>query len=264
MSVLVCFHAHPDDEVFTTGGVMRLAADAGHRVVLVTATDGALGEVPDGLLADGEALADRRRRELEASADVLGAHRVVMLPYADSGMAGAPTNSAPRAFAGADVASAAARLAEVLRDERADVVTVYDPHGGYGHPDHVQVHRVGVHAADLAGVEHVYEATTNRDHVRTMMSAMSERAGADGAAAEAGRMPDLDTFGLPDADITTAIDVSSVIAAKRAAMRMHASQIGDFGPFLELPDDMLVAAFGTEWFRRRGTPPGQRETMLPL
>ena len=70
-SVLVCFHAHPDDEVFTTGGVMRLAADAGHRVVLVTATDGALGEVPEGLLADGERLVDRRRRELEASARAL-------------------------------------------------------------------------------------------------------------------------------------------------------------------------------------------------
>src|SRR5450631_2062710 len=84
-SVLVCFHAHPDDEVFTTGGVMRLAADAGHRVVLVTATDGALGEVPDGLLAEGERLADRRRRELAASARALGVHRVEMLGYPDSG-----------------------------------------------------------------------------------------------------------------------------------------------------------------------------------
>src|SRR5665811_2011098 len=90
--VLVCFHAHPDDEVFTTGGVMRLAADAGHRVVLVTATDGALGEVPDGLLADGERLVDRRRHELEASARALGVHRLEMLGYADSGMAGTPDN----------------------------------------------------------------------------------------------------------------------------------------------------------------------------
>src|ERR1035437_1905600 len=74
--VLLCFHAHPDDEVFTTGGVMRLAADAGHRVVLVTATDGALGEVPEGLLAEGERLVDRRRRELETSARALGVHRL--------------------------------------------------------------------------------------------------------------------------------------------------------------------------------------------
>ena len=109
MSVLVCFHAHPDDEVFTTGGVMRLAADAGHRVVLVTATDGALGEVPDGLLADGELLVDRRRRELEASALTLGVHRLELFDYPDSGMSGTPENARAEAFCNIDTELAAAR-----------------------------------------------------------------------------------------------------------------------------------------------------------
>src|SRR5688500_1351161 len=101
--VRVCFHAHPADERLTTGRVMRLAADAGHRVVLVTATDGALGEVPQGLLAEGERLVDRRRRELETSASTLGVHRLEMLGYADSGMAGTPDNARAEAFCNVDV-----------------------------------------------------------------------------------------------------------------------------------------------------------------
>ena len=256
MSVLVCFHAHPDDEVFTTGGVMRLAADAGHRVVVVTATDGALGEVPDGLLTDGEALTERRRAELETSVGILGAHRLVMMGYADSGMAGTADNDHPDAFANADVEQVAGELAAVLRAEACQVLTIYDPNGNYGHPDHIQVHRVGVRAAELAGVPHVYEATANRDHFRTMMS-LNPRFSAESA-------PDVDTFGLPAEELTTAVDVSAAIAAKRAAMVVYASQIGDFGPFLELPDEAITAAFGTEWFRKRNAALGLSETALSL
>ena len=257
MSVLVCFHAHPDDEVFTTGGVMRLAADAGHRVVVVTATDGALGEVPDGLLSPGESLTRRRRAEFEASVDILGAQRLVMMGYADSGMAGTSHNDNHEAFANADVERVAHELAAVLREESAQVLTVYDPHGNYGHPDHIQVHRVGVRAAELAEVPHVYEATANRDHIRAMMSMNPQWSG------EAAP-PDMDSFGLPAEELTTVVGVTAAIAAKRAAMVVYASQIGDFGPFLGLPSEALTAAFGTEWFRKRNAPPGLSETDLPL
>ena len=257
MSVLVCFHAHPDDEVFTTGGVMRQAADAGHRVVVVTATDGALGEAPVGLLIDGESLAERRRRELEESTSLLGAQRVVLLHYADSGMAGTPENENPAAFCNVDVEEAAARLAAILVEESADVVTIYDPNGGYGHPDHVQVHHVGLRAAELAGVPHVYEAAVSRDHIRRLMAANPEWS-------ENAQTPDLDTFGLPDSEITTVVDVTSAMGAKRAAMHAHATQIGDFGPFLQMPEEQLQAAFGQEWFRRRGAPAGLAESSLPL
>ncbi len=257
MSVLVCFHAHPDDEVFTTGGVMRLAADAGHRVVVVTATDGALGEVPDGLLTDGEPLTARRRAELEASVGILGAQRLVMMGYADSGMAGTADNDDPDAFANADVEQVAGELAAVLRAEGCQVLTVYDPNGNYGHPDHIQVHRVGVRAAELAEVPHVYEATANRDHIRTMMS-LNPQWSSEAAP------PEMDSFGLPADELTTAVDVSSTMAAKHAAMVAYASQIGDFGPFLELPAEALAGAFGTEWFRKRSAPPGLSETALPL
>ena len=260
--VLVCFHAHPDDEVFTTGGVMRLAADAGHRVVLVTATDGALGEVPDGLLAEGELLADRRRKELDRSANALGVHRVELLGYADSGMAGSPDNARADAFCNVDVEVAASRLAQLLVEEGADVLTVYDPHGNYGHPDHIQVHLVGVRAAELAGVTHVYEATVNRDHLARLMASNPQWA-ADATP------PDVSEFGLPESEITTVVDVRAAMAAKRSAMAAHESQVGDFGPFLAMPPEQVEAAFGQESFRRRGGASGQPgtatlETALPL
>jgi len=258
----VCFHAHPDDEVFTTGGVMRLAADAGHRVVLVTATDGALGEVPDGLLAEGEPLVDRRRLELETSARALGVHRLEMLGYPDSGMAGTADNARADAFCNVDVEVAASRLAALLVAEGTDVLTVYDPHGNYGHPDHIQVHVVGVRAAEIAGVANVYEATVNRDHVVRLMASNPQWA-AEGAP------PDVSQFGLPESEITTVVDVRAAMAAKRAAMAAHESQVGDFGPFLAMPAEQVEAAFGQESFRRRGGATGHHgaaalETALPL
>lgn len=257
MGVLVCFHAHPDDEVFGTGGVMRLAADAGHRVVLVVATDGAAGEVPEGLLRPGESLAERRLAEVERSADALGVARLVPLGYPDSGMAGTPENANPAAFCNVDVDSAARRLAAVLDEEGADVVTIYDPNGGYGHPDHVQVHRVGLRASEMVGHHAVYESALNRDHLRRLIAANPDMT-------EGRTPPDIDSFGLPESELTTTVDVSATMAAKRAAMQAHASQVGDFGPMLTLPDDMLRAAFGIEWFRRRGAAPGLAETALPL
>ena len=150
MATLVSFHAHPDDECIACGGVIRKAADAGHRVVLVVATRGEQGEIPEGLLADGEELWQRRVAETQASADILGAQRVEFLGYRDSGMMGTPANNQPGSFWTTPVDEAAERLAKLLRAEQADVLTCYDHNGGYGHPDHIQVHRVGMRAAELA------------------------------------------------------------------------------------------------------------------
>lgn len=242
MSVLVCFHAHPDDEVFSTGGTIRLAADAGHRVVLVTATDGALGEFPDGILEPGESLLSRRRRELEASAEALGVHRMVMFDFPDSGMAGTPENENPAAFSNIPVDEAARRLADVLTEESADVVTFYDSNGGYGHPDHIAVHHVGRAAAEMAGTPHRFESVVNRDSMREMMKA-------NPAWTEDTPDIDFDSFGVPASEITVEVDVSSVIEAKRAAMVAHATQVGDFGPFLAMPIELLRTVFGVESFR---------------
>ncbi|HEY9312683.1 PIG-L family deacetylase [Williamsia sp.] len=257
MSVLVCFHAHPDDEVFGTGGTMRQASDAGHRVVLVTATDGAAGEFPDGILAAGETLTARRRDELAKAAEALGVHRVVMLGFSDSGMAGTPENDNPKAFANLSVEIGARALADVLIEEQADVVTIYDSYGGYGHPDHIQVHHVGMRAAEIAGTRHVYESVMNRDHFRELVKANAQWDEEDA--------PNMEKLGVPAEEISTEIEVGEVIETKRAAMFAHATQVGDFGPFLEMPVDMLRVAFGREWFRRiDGTIPRPMETALPL
>lgn len=252
---MVSFHAHPDDECISCGGVMRAAADAGHRVVLVVATRGEHGEIVPGVLDYGESLAQRRVKETHAAAEVLGAARVEFLGYVDSGMVDTDTNGAPGSFWSADVDEAAERLAAILREEDAEVLTVYDRIGGYGHPDHIQVHRVGRRAGELAGTPRVYEATSNRDDFRRM-AAMARAAGEE--------MPDLDPegFGSPESELTTRVDVTPWLGAKRAAMRAHRSQIADDSFFLALPDDRFAMAFGTEWFIRVGGDPAHREDDL--
>jgi LmbE family N-acetylglucosaminyl deacetylase len=254
MATLVSFHAHPDDESIACGGVMRKAHEEGHRVVLVVATRGELGEVAEGFLDEGEELWERRVRETHAAADVLGVSRVEFLGYRDSGMMGESTNDAPGTFWTASIDEAAERLAAILREEDADVLTVYDDHGGYGHPDHIQVHRVGVRAAALAGTPKVYQATMNRDR------ALAGRAASSGDIPD---MPDLpDDFGTPEAEITAAVDVTPWLSYKRKAMRAHASQIDEQSFFLAMPDEAFGATFGTEWFIREGGGPGITETDL--
>jgi LmbE family N-acetylglucosaminyl deacetylase len=267
MATLVCFHAHPDDEAIATAGVMAKAADEGHRVVLVVATKGELGEVADGFLGEGELLAERRVAETHAAADLLGVGRVEFLGYHDSGMAGLPSNDEPGAFAAADVEEAAERLAAVLRDEGADVLTIYDANGTYGHPDHIQVHHVGRRAAELAGTERVYEATVNRDHIVRGMAFLREQAEHDDAmrqlADEFESSEDGDfELGVPESELTTAVDVSAWIDHKRKAMVAHASQIPEESWFLRMPPEAFAWAFGTEWFIRVGAEPGLRETSL--
>jgi LmbE family N-acetylglucosaminyl deacetylase len=261
VATLVSFHAHPDDEAIACGGTMAMAAAAGHRVVLVTATAGECGEVADGILAPGETLGERRQKELADAATILGVARVEILGYRDSGMIGTAENEDPHCFWQTPVDEAASRLARILAEERPDAFTVYDDHGNYGHPDHIQVHRVGVRAAEMAAVGRVYEATMNRDHFRRLMARAAEL-----GLGEVGDLPDMedvgDQMGLPEEVLTTAVDVSTHLDVKRRAMAAHASQIAENSFFLSMPAPAFAAAFGTEWYRRRGVPPGIREQSL--
>jgi LmbE family N-acetylglucosaminyl deacetylase len=254
MATLVCFHAHPDDEAIATGGTMARAAADGHRVVLVVATGGEYGETPDDL-AEGETLADRRRREAQDSAAALGVHRVAWLGYRDSGMTGWEQNADPLNFMNAPIEDAAQRLAAILQEESASVLTVYDWHGNYGHPDHISVHRVGHRAAELAGTPHVYEATMNRDEMARMIAAAKEAGISFGGDDGEDREPETDDgnpFGQPESELTTKVDVSAYLAQKRAALRAHRSQITDTSFFLQMPDEIFAMAFGTEWYTRIG------------
>lgn len=260
MATLVSFHAHPDDESIATGGTLAKAAKAGHRTVLVFGTKGEHGEVLDGFLDQDELLGERRVKETERSAEILGVQRVEWLGYTDSGMMGTPENDLAGSFWSADIEEAAERLAQILREEQADVLTIYDSDGNYGHPDHIQVHRVGLRAAELAGTPRVFEGTINRDHIKRVML----------AAAESGELPgedaptpdDFETFGRPESVITTTVDVRDFLEQKRASMAAHASQIAESSFFLAMPPEQFELGFGQEWFIRRDVPETHRDDDL--
>jgi LmbE family N-acetylglucosaminyl deacetylase len=258
MATLVCFHAHPDDESIATGGLMTLSKRDGHEVVLVVATRGEQGEPEPGVLNDGEALWERRVVETHQAAEIMNLDRVEFLGYEDSGMIGEPTNENPLCFWQADVEEASQRLAAILREVDADVLTIYDSHGGYGHPDHIQVHRVGKRAAEIAGIDRVFQSTMNRDRI---MNQMAENASIfendvegelEGETVEQMRRraeaADRGDFGSPEAVITHAVDVADVVDVKKAAMAAHRSQIGPDSFFFKMPEAVFAAAFGTEWF----------------
>jgi LmbE family N-acetylglucosaminyl deacetylase len=265
MSTIVCLHAHPDDEATSTGGTIARAVAEGHRVVLVVATNGDHGEVPDDL-APGETLVDRRRIEVLASAEVLGIERVEWLGYTDSGMTGWEQNAEPSSFHQADVDEAARRLVTILEQESADVLTIYDWHGVYGHPDHVQVHRVGVRAGEMVPGLRVLQSTFNRT---VMVQRMTE-------AIEAGELvvaPDDDwdpdgpaddgnPFGSPEEEITLEVDVVDFTEYKREALRCHRSQVTDTSFFLDMPAERFRQAFGTEWFIEAGVDAPMRRGWL--
>jgi len=254
MGTAVFVHAHPDDEAIATAGAMMQGVDLGHRVVVVCATDGAVGEAHESKIPDGSTLGEVRRQEMHAAAEIMGLHRVAWLGYRDSGMNGEPTNDDPDSFWQADVDEAGERLAEILREESADLLTIYDEIGGYHHPDHIQVHRVGKRAAELAGTRLVFESTMNREQMKSFADDPSfgdmdlseeeqEIARAEFRSQE---------FGTHAAQITHAVDATPWIERKRAAMAAHHSQIDEDTFFLQLPDEAFATAFGTEWFVRHG------------
>ncbi|MGI8577941.1 MAG: PIG-L family deacetylase [Nocardioidaceae bacterium] len=269
---IVSFHAHPDDEALLTAGSLAKAAAAGHRVVIVVATAGEAGLAAAGRQDTGDhsgdpgvegrdggggSLGERRIGELNASARAIGCTRVVLLGYADSGYHG-EQSADPVSFARADLEVAARRLAAVLDEEAADVVTIYDPAGGYGHADHVQVHRVGVRAAALAATPVVLEATIDRELLRRVAAVVKRlqwiAPGLD--------IPDLDQSYTARRDLTHRIDVREFLVAKRAAIAAHSSQAtSDSGTrllqlLLRLPRPVFRLVCGTEWFVERGRPPG--------
>jgi N-acetyl-1-D-myo-inositol-2-amino-2-deoxy-alpha-D-glucopyranoside deacetylase/mycothiol S-conjugate amidase len=241
---LLAVHAHPDDESSATGGLLRRTADQGHTTVLVTCTNGELGDVRASALrlnprhnpADRQRLAEVRRHELAKAAAVLGVTHLYMLGYHDSGMPGWPTNHAPEAFVQADVEAAAARLAGIIRQHRPNVVVTYDANGGYGHPDHIMTHRVTVAAVEAASdiarfpeaeapwqVQKLYYTAWARSDMLRMFRVM-HLLGRQTPL----RNPDFDpsTLGCPDELITTRIDVRPVMRTKWQALFAHRSQMG--------------------------------------
>ena len=232
---LLLVHAHPDDESIGTGVTMARYAAEGVHVTLVTCTLGELGEIiPPELayLADGpqSRLGEYRRGELAAACAALGVsnHRFLGGPgrWRDSGMAGLPANDVPGCFWQADVDEAAADLAAIIREVRPRVLVTYDENGFYGHPDHIQAHRVARRAVTLAADAAASAPGEPWQVAKFYVTAMPRSV----AAAAGGR------FWVPDDQVTTQIDGSAYLAAKIAAMRAHATQIAVDGEFFALAD----------------------------
>ena len=228
---LLFLQAHPDDESVLTGATMAKAAGLGFRTIVVYGTRGDAGETNQDL--EGEPLGDRRVREASAACDDLGVARVEWLPYADSGMAGTETTANPEAFCNTDPATVAAEVAALLVGESLDAVIGYDSNGTYGHPDHVQVHRLAHAMGRLEAAPWVLDATYNREYLAGLPDS-------DGS---------LDpTFAAAQADLTHFVEGEEWLQAKVRALGNHLSQVPDDWD-TEKPDvDGFRLRFGTEWF----------------
>ena len=273
---LLLVHAHPDDETIGTGAVMAKYADEGVGVTLVTCTLGEEGEilVPglSHLAADQEdRLGEHRRTELADAMGALGVSdwRLLGGPgrFRDSGMVGTPSNERPEAFARADLLEAATELVAVIREVRPQVLVTYDDFGGYGHPDHIQAHRVAMYAASLAeaasfrpdlgaawSIDKIYWTAFPRDVVRRGIQMLRDAGETTGFAAID---PDEIPFVIDDELVTTAVPAQDYLDRKMDALRAHATQVSVDGDFFALSNNLGSEALGIEYFRLvRGTPTG--------
>ena len=243
MATIVFVHAHPDDEASSTSGSMARASAEGHRVVLVVCTNGEHGESPDDL-ADGETLVDRRRRETEASAAILGVATIAWLGYGDSGMTGwdAERRSGHRSGGPTSTRPPAGWPRSCARSS-ADIVVLYDWHGGYGHPDHIQVHRVGHRAADLAGTPRRFEVDVQpRPARQRWMAEDPEQAGRGLRSRRSGRRRQPVRYAGGGA--APRASTSRRTSRSSAALAAHASQVTDIGMFLAMPEDVFAVWSG--------------------
>ncbi|HLZ28434.1 MAG TPA: PIG-L family deacetylase [Chloroflexota bacterium] len=271
MNALLAVHAHPDDETITMGGTLARYSAAGVRTIVVTCTRGDLGEVRDSSLSIAAGVGALRDRELAAAARCLGVSRLVNLGYFDSGMAGWPENYRPGAFYAADLAEAADRLLEVIRQERPQVLVAYDETGGYGHPDHIKVHQLAMAAFQASGSARPaklyfvrFPLDWSRRFVRALREAGIDAPGSAPTGADAG--PDVHEVGVLDHLITTAIDVRQYVAAKQAAIACHASQWPPDHFLRRMPQPVTAEFWQFEYFSREAGPtlalPGELEADL--
>ncbi|AZM60197.1 MULTISPECIES: N-acetyl-1-D-myo-inositol-2-amino-2-deoxy-alpha-D-glucopyranoside deacetylase [unclassified Streptomyces] len=269
---LMLVHAHPDDESINNGATMARYVAEGARVTLVTCTLGERGEVipPELRHLSGAALGGHRLGELREAMRALGVTDFRLLGgagrYCDSGMMGLPDNDDPGCFWQSDVGQAAGLLAEVILEVRPQVLVTYDDNGGYGHPDHIQTHRVAMRAVGLAAeagwdVPKVYWNRVPRSVAEEAFARLDD----DLATLPFDKSAAVDDVPgvVDDGHITTAIDGTAYAAAKADAMRAHATQITVAEPYFALSNELVQPLFTTEYYELvRGERPGSRESDL--
>jgi LmbE family N-acetylglucosaminyl deacetylase len=246
---LMAVHAHPDDEAIGTGGVLARCAAEGIRTVLVTCTNGELGDAPNGANpgADGHdeaVVVAARREELERSCAILGVDHLELLGYRDSGMMGWDANTAPGSFWTTPIEEPARRLGALIEAYRPQVVVTYDANGFYGHPDHIQAHRVTMQAVEATRIpEKVYFTAVPRSALATFAETLRD-AGVEGP--DVAEDPE---FGTPDELIAAVLDCSAFTDAKFDALAAHASQTEN-SFFLQMGRETFAKLFAFEAYVR--------------
>ncbi|HLM07003.1 MAG TPA: N-acetyl-1-D-myo-inositol-2-amino-2-deoxy-alpha-D-glucopyranoside deacetylase [Blastococcus sp.] len=262
-------HAHPDDETINNGATMARYVAEGAQVTLLTCTLGEEGEilVPEleQLAADqADQLGGYRIGELRAAMDALGVSDIRFLGgpgrYRDSGMMGTPANEHPRAFWNADLDEGVAHAVAVVREVRPQVVVTYDENGGYGHPDHIQAHRVAMGAVEAAAdpgyrpelgepwsVAKVYWCCVPRSVLQAGIDALA--AAGEQSMFEGVTSADEIPFAVDDDEVAAAVDGRAYVTQKDAAMRAHPTQIKVDGPFFALSNNLGLEVLGIEYYR---------------
>lgn len=260
---LLTVHAHPDDETITMGGLLARCADRGAATAVVCCTDGKVATIFDPEYAANEAairprLKELREDELRRACGILGVTELHFLEYGDSGMPGADTNQLAESFWKADMDEAVRRVVAHIRRFRPHVVVTYDSNGGYGHPDHIQAHRVTLLAVEAA-YHSLYPELGDPWQVGKLYYTafpLSEARRAAEMARSAGLKPPFGDaepedlpFVTPDERVTTVIDCRDQLARKREALRAHRSQLNDDFALLSVPEEVLREHFFNEHFQ---------------
>jgi LmbE family N-acetylglucosaminyl deacetylase len=232
-ATILFLHAHPDDESILTGISIAKAKAIGWRVIVAYATRGDAGETSAEL--HGQTLGERREDETRRACKGLGVDRLVFLGYDDSGMADTETTNNPGAFTNADLDEVAERLVSILVDESIDLVVGYDQNGTYGHPDHVQIHRVAHHVAPRLRANWILDVTYNREYLKGL---------------ESSGYGEIDEgFASAEADLTHFVEGHDLFAKKVVALKEHTSQVpDDWNPEAEDQLTEFAQQFGTEWY----------------
>lgn len=261
LSILGIF-AHPDDEQIMSGAFAQAAAD-GIRTGLICATRGEVGEIADPLLATPETLGQVREAELRAACVVLGVKHLWFLDYRDSGMIGTADNDNPACLYRCDETQALARIVSIVREFRPTVMVTFERTGGYGHPDHLTVHRLATLAFDVAAdpnrfpeagppwqAARLYYCGFPRSLMRSFARFMSEMDVESGF-----RTVDMEQFGMDDSEITNSIDVSKWVPLKEQSLHHHRTQMNPNSVFMKMPEEIMYRLRATEHFSLvAGTP----------
>lgn len=252
---LLVVHAHPDDEVFSTGGLLAKHAAAGDRTAVVYCTNGEAGEILDESLDPDEArsrLGEIRRQEVQEACDLLGVSDIRFLGYRDSGMRDTEENKHPDAFMNAPLDEAVERLLQVIRETRPQVLVTYDEEGGYGHPDHIMANRITVEAYRRAreeglGVQRLFYPARSREDFRRWVEGLREL----GLEIPWVRGDfNFDEYGVPESELSAIVDISEYAPLKKRALAVHKTQIKSDFFYLSIPDDLMRRFQGREFFQQ--------------